>query len=101
MRLYLTYQSSEEGIRMIKLFKYLYHNQKQYQDNVEEMSWTKNELADLKLVIFPAARTITGYENIRSVLKQIFPSLMDLTPTKRVPVGISRTGHNRGRGSLW
>jgi hypothetical protein len=93
MKLHLTYCSSEEGIKLIKLYKYLKHNTTDI-----EMTYFKSDYSvfsslydkpdpdGLRLIVFPANRIITGYDNIRIALKSIFPTLFDLTPIKRVPL---------------
>lgn len=88
MKLLLTYNSSDEGIRLIKLFKYLKYNH--IKPGVMVMTYAKNELSMMSLLVSNdldvTIRDIQGYDNIRIALKSIFPTLFDLTPTKRVSI---------------
>ena len=90
MKLHLTYCSSSDGIKTIKLFKYIIHRQSEI-----EMTYKKDDLNIIQMNVYPANRIIYGYDNIRVALKSIFPTIIDLVPIKKIPLAHLSLEHVR------
>ena len=87
LHLHLIYCSSDDGVKLIRLFKYIRHSSSSSSIETEyELTYEKNDLCVMELRFSPANKSIYGYDNIRAALKSVFPTLFDLTPTKRMPI---------------